>query len=898
MSNLLFYRASAGSGKTHTLVLAFLKHALSHPDAFKHILMVTFTNLASQEMKQRILSYLYRLSRGESSCLLDELSNTGLDASAIQSRSGQVLSLILEQYDDFAVTTLDSFFYQVVQLFAREFGLQGDVLIEMDQELVLEEVVGQLMNQLHEQPLLCQCMIEFALYKLRLGQSWHVKKDIHNFSREIFSACFKSYEASFLALLDQDHTLQDFVTSNQRFLQDFEAAMQRIGQDALEAIHHAHVHFQDFAYGIKGVIGYFVRLAQGLSFKPTKRALLAAEDVQYWIGQAGDDKKKILVSLIEDKLQPLLLESLELYDRVGKKYYTALLSAQNIHVLSVITSLLDLLRRYRRDHNVLLMEDIAWLLYRVVANSDAPFFYEHISSQYHHVFIDEFQDLSLLQWYNIKPLIENSLSQGYDCVVVGDIKQAIYRWRGSYGQHLSEQVESSFPAYISKRLTTNRRSSRTIVGFNNYVLQKSFNRLMGYFESIIDALEPSIKLGLQSKLNAIKATYGDIRQDHPNQGLSCNGSVEITFLKGSKEQEYGLLVEKEIIRLIEKFKEEGIPAGDIVFLVRNNSQVNYVTNLLQEQSCGDNAYPIISDDARDLWKNTAIKILIYALHYLVDDKDLISLLALVQTYRDYVWGDGVIFHNYDYKSMDRLSIEMLLPEAFVKQKCRLKHLPIHICVEELIQIFIPDKRDIVALSFLQSLILDFLIKEDGSVRAFLFWCAKRFNKVKLPSSDGYDAIRVMTIHQAKGLEFKVVILPFCDWQLDYSTSHRPLVWVKNQFDLDFNRFPIFPLRYGSAMLDSSYIKDYFNEHVECYMDNFNLLYVALTRAKYALYAWMPMPKSAADIDTVADLVYHAVVPNQDIFNEQSTCVCGLCASVQEYEHKVSYSFYDRNLYNA
>ena len=181
MSNLLFYRASAGSGKTHTLVVAFLRNALKHPDAFKHILMVTFTNLASQEMKQRILSYLYRLSRCESSYLLDELSDVGLDASAIRSRSRQVLSLILEQYDDFAVATLDSFFYQVVQLFAREFGLQGDVLLEMDQELVLEDVVGQLMSQWHERPLLCRCMVEFALYKLHLGQSWHIKKDIYNY---------------------------------------------------------------------------------------------------------------------------------------------------------------------------------------------------------------------------------------------------------------------------------------------------------------------------------------------------------------------------------------------------------------------------------------------------------------------------------------------------------------------------------------------------------------------------------------------------------------------------------------------------------------------------------------------------------------------------------------------
>lgn len=895
MSNLLFYRASAGSGKTHTLVVAFLRSALRHPDAFKHILMVTFTNLASQEMKQRILSYLYRLSRCESSYLLDELSDVGLDASAIRSRSRQVLSLILEQYDDFAVATLDSFFYQVVQLFAREFGLQGDVLLEMDQELVLEDVVGQLMSQWHERPLLCRCMVEFALYKLHLGQSWHIKKDIYNFSKEILSARFRSYEASFLELLDQGHTLQDFITSNQRFLRDFETTMQRIGKDALEAIHHAHVHFQDFAYGIKGVIGYFVKLAQGISFKPTKRALLAAEAVQYWIGQVGCDKKRILVNLIEEKLQPLLLESLDLYDRVGKKYYTALLSAQNIYVLSIITSFLDLLRQYRRDHNVLLMEDVAWLLYQVVANLDAPFFYEHVSSQYHHVLIDEFQDLSLLQWYNIKPLIENSLSQGYDCVMVGDIKQAIYRWRGSYGQYLSEQVASSFPAHILKRLTTNRRSSQTIIGFNNHILQKSFNQLMGYFASKIDALDPSIKSGLRSKLDAVKATYGDIRQDGIHQGLPCKGGVEITCLKSSKEQEYELLVDEEIIQLIEKFKKEDIPAKDIVFLVRNNSQVSHITNLLQKRSCGDDVYPVISDDARDLWKNTAVKVLIYALHYLVDDKDLIGLLSLVQTYRDYVWGDGVIFHNYDYKSMDRSSIEMLLPEAFVRQKYRLKHLPIHICVEELIQIFIPSTRDIVALSFFQSLVLDFLIKEDGSVGSFLFWCAKRLGKVKLPSSDGYGAIRVMTIHQAKGLEFNVVVLPFCDWPLDYSTSHRPLVWVKNQSKSDFNHFPIFPLRYGGMMQDSSYAEDYFNEHIECYMDNFNLLYVALTRAKYALYAWMPVPKSSTDIDTVADLVYHAVVSSQDIFNGQSSRTCGLRVSVQEYDHKVSYAFYDGTL---
>lgn len=898
MFSLLFYRASAGSGKTHILVIHYVKLALKYPDAFKHILAVTFTNSAAQEMKQRILMYLYNLANnlsiGELSILKDELYKEGWDVVQIQERSKQVLSLILNHYEDFSVTTLDSFFYKVVQSFFQEFGLQNNFVIEMDQESVLEEVVGVLMNQLYNMPLLQQWMIEFSLHKLCVGRSWNIEKDVKNFGKEIFSECFKIYEEEILPIIQQESKLQNFVKKLQDVLVEFETNMQAIGKSALCFLDKEHMSFQDFAYGHKGVLGYFLKLANKKAFKPTKRAVLAKNNLKSWLGKNTNVNESVLIRGITDTLLPLLVQGIDLYKKEGQRYNTALLIVQNIYLLGIVGALLTLLNQYKIDNNIVFISDITWLLYQHIRSCETPFFYENISNQYQHLLIDEFQDLSMFQWSNIKPLIQNSVSQGYACLLVGDIKQSIYRWRGSYGRYLMQQVRSEFPACALYTLTINRRSREIIVLFNNHVLKKAFNILIEGLTLETSDLKEDIKYLLKHEINQIQEAYSDIVQDSMFHALQEKGSVELVLFK-AKDGEHDhdeLYIDKELVQLVEKLKQEGIPAEDIVFLVRNNEQVNYISNLLTNQLENHNIYPIISDGERYLWKNPAVNILIYALYYLLDDNNPIYVIALVQAYMGYIEHESVLFHNYVYKDAvgAKNHIETLLPKNFLQQKNRLKHLSIYACVQELITIFFETTyNDSIELAFFQSVVLDCFSKEHGSIALFLDWWEKKSKKIKLPVSHSRGVMRVMTIHQAKGLEFKVVIIPFCNWNLDHSPQNSPILWVKTQNEAPFGDFPILPLRYINTLKDSYYAQDYFLEHMECCLDNFNLLYVAFTRATDHLYLFMPMPKSFHSMQTVADLVYQSVVDQKGVFDHRYQSK--MCVKVEELSTKTVFVFH-------
>ncbi|MEM7055937.1 MAG: UvrD-helicase domain-containing protein, partial [Bacteroidota bacterium] len=441
MSTLKLYRSSAGSGKTHTLVSTYLQLALENPERFQEILAVTFTNQATQEMKQRILSCLHSLAKGLASPLAKELMRLkGWEVTMLKKRAQAVLSKILHNYTHFTVSTIDSFFQAIIRGFAKELGLQSGFSIEIEQETILDLIINELIATASHDKQLKQWMVAFAEYKLLEGKTWDFKRELKALGHEIFTETFSVQEAQLGRAISDKTSLNAFLQKLQQAIVHFERNLQELGEVAMKAIHQSGLVVADFAYGKRGVAGYLEGLQQKYSFVPTQRATRALQRIEAWYSKTTDKQQRI-VQVVQHSLLSILEQAIRFYRAHHRIYHTALAVQHFIYAFGITTQLLERLNDYRNQNNVMLVSDAATFLRQIIAENDAPFVYEKIGAYYKHFLIDEFQDISGLQWQNFQPLINNSLAAGHMSLAVGDAKQSIYRWRGGSWRLLLTQLE-------------------------------------------------------------------------------------------------------------------------------------------------------------------------------------------------------------------------------------------------------------------------------------------------------------------------------------------------------------------------------------------------------------------------------------------------------------------------
>jgi ATP-dependent exoDNAse (exonuclease V) beta subunit len=852
------------------LVTHYIKWALQHPNAFKHILAVTFTNRSTQEMKQRMVNNLYCLATGTHTVLQEALCQSGWDPSQLQARSKEVLSCILYQYSDFSVTTIDGFFYKIVQAFSKELGLMRHFTLEMDQRVVLQEVIDTLVDQLPDTPLLQQWIIEFALQKLVAGKTWNVQQDMQQVGNTLFDEAFKLYETNLITALEKPESVPQFAAKLDAVQDAFESKMAQIGQKALDCIVQAGLLPTDFAYGERGIWGYFFNLATKKSFEPSKRTCLARDDAASWLTKNKRQQAGPIGRLIDETLHPLLLEALTAYEQDGRLYRTAGVLSRYRYTFGTIAALMLGLEAYRSKHRVLFLSDIATLLFQLIRDNETPFLYEKIGNQYHHFLIDEFQDLSVLQWMNIKPLVHNSLAQGFTNLVVGDVKQSIYRWRGSQWKLLNHQVASEFKETRVHALTTNRRSKETIVRFNNAFFSTAAKHLFQQLESeltrISEEVSPESVAALRAEFAQMQRSYEDVSQEPTNLNHEDRGCVALMLLRFDASEPttevppWNTRWQTALRMQLDQLKQADIPAQDVVFLVRDNKEADWLTKWF---NCPTDAEPmpygVQSDQTSFLSSHSIVKILIHALYYLVNEKDVIHQVAFVQGYCKGFANQSVVLHTGTWQE-PLTDVTGLLPKAFVDQKAYLKQLSVYSCVERLIVLLFPGHHE-EGLSCFQSVVLDFCSKEATSIEAFLSWWEKRGNAIKLPTPAASNAIRITTIHQSKGLEFRAVLVPFCQWNLDHMPNKSPILWSDCAHPLSY--FAAWPLKYGIDLKGTHYAQVYHLERLYIHLDNLNLLYVAFTRAVERLYVTAPLPADAKNLATTADLLYQSIAAMLD-----------------------------------
>jgi ATP-dependent helicase/nuclease subunit A len=824
------YNASAGSGKTYKLTSIYLNRLFSSRNSYKKILAVTFTNKAAAEMKRKILSQLNSLAAGEKSDMLESLSaTTGKTEQEIVDAAGPILHSILHDYSSFSVGTIDSFFQRVLKAFSREIGLNHGYIIELDHSLILQQAVDEMFSAAADDPELREWLTRYSYERTEGGKSWNLRDDILKLADEIFREKFR------LISEDERNKLKDksFLNSYAEKLKEIQTQFsKRLKDEAArcrEILDRHTVTDSMFFRGDKGVPSFLKQAGdehRGI-WKPVSATVSQVlDEPPVWTSKAGPSQE--LKSALGDGFDKVFTDMLRFYNEASVRANTALLISENIYILGILSNILEQVHKITSAGNRFLLSDAGELLWLIVKDDQTPFIYEKTGNAYENFMIDEFQDTSQIQWNNFRPLIENSLAQGHDNLVVGDVKQSIYRWRNSDWKILKsvidEQIRSS--ALHNETLDTNWRSSRNIISFNN--------SLFTVLPRLIDRSDKN-----DSGTMLLEDLYSDTKQKFP--GKHEGGTVNIGFIEdeGATFQESALA---RLPALIEELHELGYSGSDIGILVRTNREGASVLNAILEYRRTADAsklsrynYNVISSESLLLSATPSVGFIVALLSSLYEDDPKLSLCIMIRNW--------VLLSGNDPFSTDLTDpgeeADRLFPEGYREFMTRLRQMNLFESVENIIRFFGlgSNPGNTAFLSSFQDSVLEFSSDNSADIPSFLEWWETTGCRRSVVVSDQPDSMRVLTIHKAKGLEFGVVILPFISWNMGHGNS-SPAMWVRPPEE-PFNELGIVPVRYKSDMLNSLFAADYAGESYSALADNINLLYVAFTRAIDKLYGFCP-----------------------------------------------------------
>lgn len=832
MSELFsIYRSSAGSGKTRTLAKEYLKLALRYrADYFKHILAVTFTNKSTQEMKDRILAYLDDFANRRVNDLSEELrSELKLDESTFQLYAQEAQSEILHKYSQFSISTIDAFFQKVIRSFTREAGLVGDYRLELEQQPVMEEVINDLIDELGNNEELTKWVVEFANEQLENEKAWDIRSSLIDFSEEIFREEFKEIESD----LAQTTSGKDFFTTLLASLRKrrygFISTLTTQAREALTVMHQHQLGANDFKYG-GGVYRWFQKVARITSVKDfDEEAKGKRASGDYLSSKNWPDKdtshKVLITKLADEQLIPVMKEIVAFRDRTYSAALSAEVALSNFYSFGLITDISRKLKEYKDENGIMLLADAPRFLQGVIQDSDTPFIYEKVGSFYRNYLIDEFQDTSGLQWKNFLPLLTNGLDQGYPSMVVGDVKQAIYRWRGGDLNLLQQHVESQIGSnrVTSRELNHNFRSATALVSFNNNLFRSL---------AVVVATDTGKALSAHA--------YEDVAQLVSKKE---EGFVSISFLRDEENIKWRDLALDKIPGYLEQLQDMGVPLSDIAILVRENREgQRIVAHLLQyknsDKARKDCRYEVVSNESLRLDGAGAVNLIISALRYLLNTENDIARAQLAYEYTRLHEPERDLAEVFSVTNL--VTFENNLPEAFTKKKGALKKMPLFELTETLIELFDLGKEtgELAYLQTFQDFVLEFSSRERNDIGVFLEWWEEFKTKKSIQVSGEVDAVQILTIHKSKGLQFKYVLVPFCAWELDHGYGRNPNLWVRAD-EQPFTEAGYLPVKYSSALNDTLFAEAYHEERSRSYLDNLNLLYVAFTRAENGLIVMAP-----------------------------------------------------------
>ncbi len=853
--SLKIYKASAGSGKTYKLTYEYLRLIVINPFSYRKILAVTFTNKATDEMKERILTELFLLSSNKHSDHLETLiAKLKLPEDVIRQNAKQAFNLILHNYSNFSVSTIDSFFQKIFRAFLFELDIKFNFDLLLDDEEVLTEAVKQLLESIEPNEPNTNWLMELINNKIEDGKSYKLENELITLGKEIFKEKFSVYQNELFEKINDKVFLSSYTKNLTKTRNDFINYLKENIKAVLNKINNSGFEESDFIGGTRGLVSYLnkvFKITNNIKFETIySKSFLTYKELAAgngnWYSSNSKHKtevEKFCLTNIKQKLSDIVnhIENNK-YD-----FVSANLILKNLYNLGLLSEIARESKEYTNKNGYFLLSEIPKFLSQIIGNDGASFVYEKTGTRYNHFMIDEFQDTSQLQYKNFLPLIENSLAQGSDNLVVGDVKQSIYRWRNSNWQLLANHLQKDLKRFEPETITLdeNYRSKPNIIAFNN--------SLYSILPDIsCDIIEDEIEK------NRIKLLYKEHYQNIPKKKFENDGYLKISFIDKNIFTE--TIHSEWLTNTVFDLWNRGIK--DIAVLIRNNKTIPEVFSTLFNYKKSDGTHPcpdfrVISGESLVLTASGAVNFLVSLIKFSINPNDEINKALLVNEYYMYLKKNGenpeIWFNNISN------NIQSFKTQEFINTT----NLPIYEMVEHFISIFdlYSNKDEIPFILNFLDCIRNFSSKPLANTENFIDWWDKNSSKQLISMNDEKEAVKVVTIHKSKGMQYEAVIIPFPDWAI-LPSKNKPLLWCtcKNE---PFNELPVFPIQYDKNMQYSYFAKDYFEESLLSIVDNINLLYVATTRAKSILQIACPVGKRT-ETTYIYNLIYDSVFSDVEI----------------------------------
>ena len=891
--SLKVYTASAGSGKTHALTREFLRLMLSTDDPrhFTTIQAVTFTKKATAEMKGRIVAELSTLvHRPQESLFTDELCKLlSISEHKLQGRARATLHSLLLDYSNFRVRTIDSFFQEVVRSFAYELGRSGALRVQIDSDQILRQAVLEVLaRQDHEgsDKDIEAWLREMTTDSIEDGKSYSIDGELCKFAKQLESEAVKRLRS------EKDFPSRSEVkalrTAAQKVITTCRQELLARADKALQALKASQVPIEKLSNGTSGVFGavfaykktptrFFDNESGAWGQRKRLCAFLDATDDEEQLDKlVGKDKSKQPIrEQIHPHLSIIRSTLLAFRDYNLQKlplHATALQICQYAGLYGILIDIDDALQELKREGKLMLISDAPSLIQALIKdNNDAPFLYEKIGTRIEHHMIDEFQDTSRMQYENFVPLLRNAESQGKDCLIVGDAKQSIYRFRNSDSTLLTTQISDDFVEFIEPtNLSDNWRSVPEIVDFNNALYPLLCTQIRSHFDELWSKVagfgfpegQEEVKQQLDKELSELLKAYDDVQQSTPKLKAEKElGQVILhRYLPKEKDKnqdnppteaepegtdedneqiDSGALTQLPIV-LVDLLKR-GYRCSDIAILTRTKSTAAAIAEVLlstTEKEIGGYSLPFISEEALHVDRAYSVRFIIAVLSYLADTNITLRLAVLQEAYQQLLrlsQSHGTDLTEEDLQFL-RDSGRQGLYEVVEIINARFGHL-------------FP-KSEGAYLVKLLDMLYSWEQEETADIANFLQYWQDKGAKQSISNATAEDAITLMTIHKSKGLGFPVVLLPDITWALDENLkgNKENILWcpipdIDEVKSLRVAGVTSVPLKYTSILQMSYFAKPYFKEKLKNMLDSLNLLYVATTRPKQELHIWIKGEKA-------------------------------------------------------
>ena len=844
------YKASAGSGKTFTLAVEYITLLAVNPVAYQNILAVTFTNKATAEMKQRILGTLYGISHGlkKSESYVEKILKNievikaqpqwqeepyktdlkNFNQAKLRQRSQEALENIIHDYSRFHIETIDSFFQGIVRDLANELELSTNMKVELDESEVLSDAIDQIIENLKEESSEFRTIIEFIEEKIRENHSWQIEETVKEFGKNIFKENYLIHGEKVREKITDSKAIFQYRDTIKAYLEEKKKALTDLGIQIREAYEHSGITEKDGTQRIVTFIEKMYDYDEKIKEPTNSSKGTFSDDIKEYTTNADKWFKKTSKNReaqqpqVETVLMPLLLKAFEKHDQYVSHLHTVNAIGQHLYSLMLLNEISRTVKSLNEDNNQFLLSETANFLRNVINEQDIPFIYEKTGAAIKHIMIDEFQDTSTLQWDNFKPLILNSLATDGSCLIVGDVKQSIYRFRNSDWQILNGIEEDKDLKGLIGRIPAsyNYRSSKYVVEFNNQL-----------FKNAIELLKEDCP--------DLKMAYGDVEQianKEKEEGFVRIENIDYHGVDPNDDLDHPLstidseLDEATLQRIqlsVKDLMDNGVNPNDITILIRTNKEVPLISDYF-------NNHPevvdvkVVSDDAFRLDASPVINIIICALKVLAEPDSLLHLTTLL--------------HHVGN-----------IPEAFNEEaRAEIRFKPITEQVEDIYQIFQLEQmpHQDAYLFYFNDIVEQFCEENLTDLDTFLQAWDERLCEKTIPNGTA-DGVRIMTMHKSKGLEFHSVIIPSYSWSIKPKSSE--VMWCVPH-TAPYDLMPLLPISVSKAKDDSIFADDRRNEELKTLVDNINVLYVAFTRAKHNLIILTgnkigEMPKEDAKIET-------------------------------------------------